>query len=241
MPLRSASAGAVQMTFTRGFRTYRGLFFELGENFLMRHVFTKMVHAVDCQPLFRASLKDEYVAHRLSRTFLSAGHPLEALIAFADRFDEGAARCPGLCAGQACSLSDASSRALVVKGDIARGHLDAESVPPSVPLQANGMPTRGSGSKWTNPVSPGTPKAALLLKRLEVSVTLSAARVGGEASRGPENVDRARCRSRRSNGESDGSDRYGNPSGVPDHVVTTVTENSRALKFSTHGFERESW
>jgi hypothetical protein len=29
------------------------------------------------------------------------------------------------------------------------------------------------------------------------------------------------------------------PSGAPDHVVRTVTENSRTLKFSTHGFEKE--
>jgi hypothetical protein len=29
------------------------------------------------------------------------------------------------------------------------------------------------------------------------------------------------------------------PSGAPDHVVRTVTENSRTLKFSSQGFERE--
>ena len=27
--------------------------------------------------------------------------------------------------------------------------------------------------------------------------------------------------------------------GVPENVVRTVTENSRTLKFSSHGFERE--
>lgn len=29
------------------------------------------------------------------------------------------------------------------------------------------------------------------------------------------------------------------PAGVPDHVVRTVTENSRTLKFTSHGFESE--
>lgn len=29
------------------------------------------------------------------------------------------------------------------------------------------------------------------------------------------------------------------PSGVPDHVVRTVTENSRTLKITSHGFEKE--
>jgi hypothetical protein len=29
------------------------------------------------------------------------------------------------------------------------------------------------------------------------------------------------------------------PSGSPDQVVRTVTENSRTLKFSSHGFEQE--
>ncbi len=29
------------------------------------------------------------------------------------------------------------------------------------------------------------------------------------------------------------------PASAPDHVVRTVTENSRTLKFDSHGFERE--
>jgi len=29
------------------------------------------------------------------------------------------------------------------------------------------------------------------------------------------------------------------PSGAPEHVVRTVTENSRTLKFESHGFENE--
>jgi hypothetical protein len=29
------------------------------------------------------------------------------------------------------------------------------------------------------------------------------------------------------------------PSGAPDHVFRTVTENGRVLKFATQGFERE--
>ena len=29
------------------------------------------------------------------------------------------------------------------------------------------------------------------------------------------------------------------PAGVPDHVVRTITENSRTLKFTSHGFESE--
>ena len=29
------------------------------------------------------------------------------------------------------------------------------------------------------------------------------------------------------------------PSGTPDHVVRTVTENSRTLKFTSQGFEKE--
>jgi hypothetical protein len=29
------------------------------------------------------------------------------------------------------------------------------------------------------------------------------------------------------------------PGGAPDHVVRTVTENSRTLKFASQGFEKE--
>jgi hypothetical protein len=31
----------------------------------------------------------------------------------------------------------------------------------------------------------------------------------------------------------------GRPGGAPDHVVRTVTENCRTLKFKTYGFEEE--
>jgi hypothetical protein len=29
------------------------------------------------------------------------------------------------------------------------------------------------------------------------------------------------------------------PTGAPDHVVRTVTENSQTLNFTSHGFEKE--
>ena len=40
-------------------------------------------------------------------------------------------------------------------------------------------------------------------------------------------------------GHGDPGDTRGGAVGAPDHVVRTVTENSRTLKFTNQGFEKE--
>ena len=159
--------------------------------------------------------------------------------ALADSFDDVAKRYRGLRGGQVVSLPDADAPGLLVKPDIARRQLDAERIP-----RDNGdtdddgtggqipVPGGGSGDRDVRPPAPQP-------TRFHGAATLDSARIGRDASRIAEEVI---------------SHLHGLvgakvtvtleieakvPEGAPDHVVRTVTENSRTLKFTSHGFEKE--
>ena len=162
--------------------------------------------------------------------------------ALADSFDDVAKRYRGLRGGQVVSLLDADASGLLVKPDIARRQLDAERMPPTsgqaddagiggeIPVPGGGL---GPGHVPSDP--PPAPQPT----RFHGTATLDSARVGRDASRIADEVI---------------SHLYGLvgakvtvtleieaevPEGAPDHVVRTVTENSRTLKFTSHGFENE--
>ena len=163
--------------------------------------------------------------------------------AFADSFDDAAKRYRGLRGGRVISLPDADAPGLLVKTDIARQQLDAESA-----LSSNGGEVTGAGTGGEIPVPgggsdsrevpSGTPPAPQPT-RFHGTATLDSARVGRDASRIADEV------------ISHFSGLVGAkvtvtleiaaevPSGAPDHVVRTVTENSRTLKFTSQGFEKE--
>jgi len=163
--------------------------------------------------------------------------------AFADSFDGDAKRYRGLRGGQIVSLSDADAPELLVKPEVARRQLDAER-----PQPAGGARPGASAGGGVDP-EPGdgggtedgpsdTPKSTQPT-RFHGAVALDSLRVGLDASRIAEEV------------VSHLSSLVGAkvkvtleieaevPSGAPDHVVRTVTENSRTLKFTSQGFERE--
>ncbi len=161
--------------------------------------------------------------------------------AFADSFDEEARRYRGLRGGQVVELAE--SGGLLVRPDIARRQLDAES-----PKPAPGAEPGDTGAKEGGPVSgvepepggrsPETP-AARQPTRFHGTVKLDSARVGRDASQVADEV------------ISHLSGLIGAkvtvtleieaevPSGAPDNVMRTVTENSRTLKFTSQGFEKE--
>ena len=157
---------------------------------------------------------------------------------FADSYDEAVGRYRGLRGGQVVTLADAHAAGLVVKPEVARKQMDAERVSiapapapgdePSVAPQTPGeTPPDGAGPVPAKP------------KRFHGRVVLDAARVGRDAGKIAEEV------------ISHLAGLVGVevtvtleidavvPSGAPDHVVRTVTENSRTLKFIDQGFESE--
>ena len=161
--------------------------------------------------------------------------------AFADSFDDAAGRYRGLRGGQVVELAEPSG--LLVKPDVARRQMDEESPQPSAvedpvePAPYGGQPAPG-GEPQPAAGAPDPP-GAQQPTRFHGSVELDAARVGRDASQIAEEV------------ISHLSGLIGArvtvtleieaevPDGAPDNVVRTVTENSRTLKFTSQGFEKE--
>ena len=162
--------------------------------------------------------------------------------ALADSFDDAAKRYRGLRGGRVISLPDADAPGLLVKTDIARQQLDAERAP-STSGKADDAGTGGEIPVPGEELGPGEVPAgtppATQPTRFHGTATLDSARVGRDASRIADEV------------ISHFSGLVGAkvtvtleiaaevPSGAPDHVVRTVTENSRTLKFTSQGFEKE--
>ncbi len=160
----------------------------------------------------------------------------------ADSFDDEAKRYRGLRGGRVVSLSDADAPDLLVKPEVARRQLDAEKPQPGggeIPLSRPGGEDPDPGGGPGPGVRPPDTPPATQPTRFHGTVPLDSTRVGRDASRIADEV------------ISHLSGLVGAkvtvtleihaevPSGAPDHVVRTVTENSRTLKFTNQGFEKE--
>ena len=153
--------------------------------------------------------------------------------AYAESYDEAAQRYRGLRYGQHITVTDGDA-GLLVRPEVARrqikdeidGDHDPELVPEPGPEPTPPIPTPG-------PPAPPRPR------RFYGTVTLDPARAGRDASKITDEVITHLVgligSSVRVTLEIDAEI----PAGVPDNVVRTVTENSRTLKFTSHGFESE--
>jgi hypothetical protein len=162
--------------------------------------------------------------------------------AFADSFDEAAGRYRGLRGAQNIILADADAPGLLVKPAVARRQLDAEKVKAS----GGATPTApGAGGAGTTVAKPGVGPAgapapvAVQPKRFHGTVNLDPTRVGRDASRIADEVIAHLSGLVGAKVTVTLEVEAEIPSGAPDHVVRTVTENSRTLKFTSQGFEKE--
>ena len=160
---------------------------------------------------------------------------------FADSFDESAGRYRGLRGGQNVLLSGSDAPGLLVKSEIVRKQLDAETVRAPVDGLPDGPKEGGVQTPGTpSPDSPGIPTAPPTQpKRYYGTVALDATRVGRDASRIADEVIVHLAGLVGANVTVTLEVNAEIPSGAPENVVRTVTENSRTLKFSSHGFESE--
>ena len=166
--------------------------------------------------------------------------------ALADSLDDEAKRYRGLRGGQLVSLTDADAPGLLVKPDVARQQLDAERPKPGdggtpdIPeLGGDGLgPGRGAGIGEVPP-PPAEPPKPVQPKRFHGTVALDATRVGRDAGRIADEVisHLSGLVGARVTVTLDIAAEV--PSGAPEHVVRTVTENSRTLRFTSQGFEKE--
>ena len=162
--------------------------------------------------------------------------------AFADSFDDEAKRYRGLRGGQVVSLPDADAPGLLVRPDIARQQLDAESAPP-----ASGGEATSAGTGGESPVPGGGPSPGEVPSgipppqptRFHRTVALDSTRVGRDASRIADEVIAHLSGLVGAKVKVTLEIEAEVPSGAPDQVIRTVTENSRTLKFTSQGFEKE--
>ena len=154
---------------------------------------------------------------------------------YADRFDEQAGRYVGLRGGQAMPLTDVDAAEVIVNADVARRQLDAERAPAVPP-----RPDAGDEPTVTPPgPEPEPPQPDPRPTRFHGSVSLDVTRTGRDAGRIADEVITHLAGLVGANVKVTLEIEADIPAGAPDHVVRTVTENSRTLKFSSHGFERE--
>lgn len=165
--------------------------------------------------------------------------------AYAESYDKAAGRYRGLRVAEQVTVTEHDT-ALLVRPEVARHQLDAEMPPapvkPAVGAESKdgsgGTPAPG-GEEIVTPAPAGAGRALPQPRRFHGSVTLDPARVGRDASRIADEVITHMVGLVGASVRVTLEIEVDIPAGAPDHVVRTVTENSRTLKFDQAGFERE--
>ena len=160
--------------------------------------------------------------------------------AYAESYDETAKRYRGLRGGQNIAVSDADT-GLLVRPEIARRQMNAETAPAKpVDGTTDGATTTSPTPELVTPIaSPAGPVAPPRPKRYHGTVTLDPTRAGRDASKIADEVITHLAGLIGSSVRVTLEIEAEIPGGAPDNVVRTVTENSRTLKFTSHGFESE--
>jgi hypothetical protein len=164
--------------------------------------------------------------------------------AYAESHDEAAGRYRGLRCGQMLSIG-AEDGGLLIKAGIARQQLDAETKP--APGDGGGRPPSGPGPGGSGggPVSPTPPGGGVIpppaptLRRYHGTVQLDPTRVGRDASRIADEVIAHLAGQLGAEVTVKLDIEVNLPNGASDQLARVVTENSRTLKFESHGFEKE--
>jgi len=166
--------------------------------------------------------------------------------AYADNFDEEAGRYRGLRTGEIVALSAESLTGILVQPDVAVKQQKAETSPaPGTPTGATAetgaaAPTGQTGegaAPGSGPQPP--PKEETGPKRFHGSVALDSTRVGRDAGRIADEVISHLVGLVGANVTVTLEIGAEIPTGSPENVVRTVTENCQTLKFFNHGFEKE--
>lgn len=159
--------------------------------------------------------------------------------AFAESFDETENRYRGLRAAQIVQIPDSDSQGLLVKPDVALKQMEAEKPkPPSGPIPPPGPGPRPIPGPGPAP-GPEPPPEPAQPKRFHGTVVLETTRVGRDAGRIAEEVIAHLSGLMGANVTVTLEVEAEIPSGAPDHVVRTVTENCRTLRFTSQGFEKD--
>jgi hypothetical protein len=160
--------------------------------------------------------------------------------AYADSFDEDAGRYRGLRCGEVVNISLDNLSGLLVRPEVALRQREAETAPvPSGFAEPTGDVIEGLAGPASTGGASGAPaeKGARRPKRFHGSVLLDPSRVGRDAGRVADEVISHLAGLVGSSVKVTLEIEAEVEARTPENVVRTVTENSRTLKFTTHGFE----
>lgn len=164
--------------------------------------------------------------------------------AYADSYDEATERFRGMRCGQAVNISEDNLSGILIRPEVALKQYEAETSPK--PAGTNGEENSSERDSLENksfedstsgrdPAPVENPKPT----RFYGSVILDSSRVGRDAGRIADEVIAHLVGLVGSTVKVTLEIEAEIPGGTPDNVVRTVTENSRTLRFSSHGFEVE--
>jgi predicted AAA+ superfamily ATPase len=192
--------------------------------------------------LYLPRLRDTGVLVEAIRGGLSLLTWAQDSFAYAESFDETAGRYRGLQTGRQVWVNEENPIGLLVKPEAAQRQLAAETphtgggTPPPAVGGTSGGTTGTTGWTGGGKEPSATPAAP---KRFHGTATLDSKRVGRDAGRIADEVVAHLAGILGANVRVTLEIDAEIPSGTPDHVVRTVTENCRTLKFDNQGFEKE--
>jgi len=197
--------------------------------------------------LYLQRLKDPSVLLEAIRSGLGLLTWEQDSFAYAEGYDEKANRYRGLQFGRQVALADGDTGGVLVKAEAVRAQLEAEKptpttaavTPPAFIHGSAGVSGEVSPGALTGPTPPAPPVALNQPKRFHGTVALDPTRVGRDASRIADEVITHLAGLVGADVKVTLEIEADIPGGAPEHVVRTVTENSRTLKFGSHGFEKE--
>ena len=212
------------------------------------HVGLKQLAEDFAQYLYLPRLKDTDVLLGAVREGLALLTWEGETFALAEGYEASRGKYQALRAGQHVSVS-ADGSDLLVRPDVARQHLDAERQKGST-VDTNGRGTGGvdvggggTGGAGTRSSLMETGRTETVVKtqprRFHGAVTLDALRISRDASQITQEIVQHLTGLVGSRVEVTLEIQAEIPDGVPDHIVRTVAENCRTLRFTTHGFEEE--
>jgi predicted AAA+ superfamily ATPase len=202
------------------------------------HVGTKQLAEDFATYLYLPRLSDDSVLADAIRDGLSRLTWQSETFAYADHWDEQKRKYVGLETGPGVRVM-LDERSLLVKPERALAQMQAERErqveTQSQPAGASGSATKVQEQGEETPTAPVSAPP----RRFHATVLLDPTRIGRDAGRVAEEVVQHLAALVGSNLEVTLEIRADVPDGVPEPIVRIVTENCRALKFKTHGFEKE--
>ena len=163
----------------------------------------------------------------------------EETFAYADGFDADRNRYVGLKAGKGATVRR-DGKSLLVKSEVAARQLQMESAatPGSESVGHPSTPAPSpTGGLFPDSAESSTTEPATMPRRFYGTVELNATRLGRDAGRIGEEVISHLQSLPGAAAEVTLDIQVNIPDGIPEHVLRTVTENCRTLKFTSQGFE----